>query len=115
MAVHAHVAIHVEIVKQNKLAGQGVVIGCHALAEYGQVRLPVAFLHVSQNLIVSAILFNYVEDMLDGAGRTGEPAESFPKTRAPGTISLSVDLLGERDGLGPPTDQFLAREDVDPA
>ena len=68
MAVDAHFPVAVEIVKDHILLRQGVLIGRDLLAEDSERRIAVSLGQIAELLIVGAILFDDVDDVLDLGG-----------------------------------------------
>ena len=67
MAVGADLTLHIEVVEQDKLAGQGVVIGGDLLRKQTERRVAAALRHVAEDLVVGAILLDDVDHMRDRA------------------------------------------------
>ncbi len=65
MPVGADLAVHVEVVQQHEFASQRMVVGRDGLGEQAEVRLAVALGHVAEDLVVSAILLDDIDDVLD--------------------------------------------------
>ena len=65
MTVYTHLGITVQIVEKEKLFGQAVLVGRHRTSENGESRIAVALWQVPKNLIVSAVLLDDINDMLD--------------------------------------------------
>ena len=66
VAIGADFALDVEVVEQHKFARQLVMIRRDALRENAERRIAIAFRHVTQHLIVSAVLLDNVENVFNG-------------------------------------------------
>ena len=75
MPVAAHHARAARVVQENKFTRKFVLIGRHFFAENAEARVAVSFLDVAEDLIVRAIFFDDVNDVLDEAGlaERGDP------------------------------------------
>src|SRR5258707_9643115 len=69
MAVHANLAIAVQIVEKNPLVSNSVMIRRNFFTEYRKPGVPVTFRNVTKELIVGAILFDHIDHMLDWRAR----------------------------------------------
>ncbi len=65
-------AVAVEVVQQDELLRQRVVVGRDVAAEDAQIRVPVALSHVPEELIVSPVLLDHVDDVVE-EGRLSQP------------------------------------------
>ena len=65
MTIHTDLGITVQIIEKEKLFGQAVLVGRHRTSENGESRIAVALWQVPKNLIVSAVLLDDINDMLD--------------------------------------------------
>src|SRR5260370_30485133 len=90
MAVHADLAIAVEIVEQHELPGELVVIGGDFLAEDGEARVAVALTEISQHLVVRAIFLDDVEHVLDGRPNADVAGNNSGRRRSLGGYELIV-------------------------
>src|SRR5262249_19542289 len=55
-----------EVVEEDELPGERVCIGRDLLAEKAEIRITVALLLVSQDLVVGAVFTDHIEDMANG-------------------------------------------------
>ena len=67
MAVRGVGARDVGVVEERELPGELAVVGHHPLAEAAQLRVAVADRQVAEDLVVGAVLFDDVDDVLDRA------------------------------------------------
>ena len=65
VAIHAYLAIAVEIVEDNILSGQRVLVGSYILAKDGQPGIAVGAFEVTEFLIVGTVFLDDVNHMLD--------------------------------------------------
>src|SRR5262245_47857915 len=65
MPVGAHFRIHVEVIQQHELPRESMRVGSYLLSEQAQVGISISFADISEHLVVSAVLTNNVEDILD--------------------------------------------------
>ena len=68
MAIGAEDAGAIGVIEQDELAGQLVLVGRNALAENAEGGIAVALFHVTQHLVVSAVLLDDIHDVLEDAG-----------------------------------------------
>src|SRR5262249_39117167 len=66
MPVDAYFAVAIEIVQDHKLLRQAVLVGSNLAPKDGQAGIPVAFGQIAEYLIVGAVLFDDVDDVLNG-------------------------------------------------
>ena len=66
MPIGANLSADIKIVKQHKIAGKCVVIGCNFFRKQTKRGIAVAFRHIAQNLIVGSIFLDDIENVLDG-------------------------------------------------
>ncbi len=64
MTVGAHLGVDVKIVQQHELPRQGVVVRRYFFGKKTQARVTVTLRHISEHLIVGAILFDNVKNIL---------------------------------------------------
>ena len=67
MAVLGNLAVAVEVVQKHELLRQCVLIRRHLAPEEHQFRVAIALWEVAENLVVSAVLFENVNYVLDRA------------------------------------------------
>jgi len=65
MAVGADLAVDVEVVQKNEVAGEGVVIRRDRFRKEAKVRLAVPFPDIAEDLVVGAVLLNDLHDVAD--------------------------------------------------
>src|SRR5215471_8189143 len=65
--VAADFAAYVEVVEQHETLCQGVLVWGHVVPKQDQTRVAVPLRQIAKHLIVSAVLFYYVDHMLDSA------------------------------------------------
>src|SRR5262249_46280205 len=65
VTVGADLAFDIEIVEQDKLAGNTVEIGSSFLREEAKRRVSVTFRHVAQHLVVGAVFLDDIETVFD--------------------------------------------------
>ena len=70
MALRADVRVYVKIVVKGIFAGQFVQVWGDILSEQGQRLVSIAFLNIAQHLVVRAVLFDDVDDVLNGRWAT---------------------------------------------
>ncbi len=70
MAVGTHFGIHIKIIQQHETPCQLVLVGSDHFREKAEIRIPVAFGHVPQHLVVGPVLLDDIEHVFD---RTGIP------------------------------------------
>ena len=74
VAVHADLAVAVEVVEQDEIAGELVVVGRDLFAIHANARVAVAsgfaggVFEVAEDLVVGAVLLDDVENVFDRAG-----------------------------------------------
>ena len=102
----------IEVVQQGKLPGQGVLVGRHFFSKHHQPRIAIALLHVAKNLIVSAVLLDDVEDVLEQRrlavayghrDRPGVGARPVQAGQAMGQAVVGMHrgrVPGQRNGIG---------------
>ncbi len=90
MAVHADLAIAVQIIEQHELPGQPVVIRGDFLAENGEPRVAVALTEIAQHLVVGAIFLDDVEHVLDGRPNADVAGNNSGRRRSLGGYQLIV-------------------------
>ncbi len=66
MAFRADIGVHIEVIQKHEFICQLVKIGSDVFAEKRQRFISISFGHVAQNLIVGSILFDDVDDVLNG-------------------------------------------------
>ena len=71
VAVGRHHAVAVVVVQQDKLLGQGVVVGRDPPTVVAELRVAVALGKVAEDLVVGAIFLDDIDDVLDGGGLAG--------------------------------------------
>src|SRR5262249_22163416 len=100
MSVGRDVPIAVQVVEQDELVGQLVVVRRDLLAAHHEALVAVAAGNVAENLVVSAVFVDDVQDVLDG--------RAFPRLRGNGRLAgagrgaqqfvgvgaVAVDLIG---------------------
>ena len=65
MAIGRDFTFDIKIIEQYKLFGQCVHIGRDFLREKAQIRIAIALLHITKNLVISPVLFDNVNAMGD--------------------------------------------------
>ena len=68
VAVGAQDAAAIGVVQQRKIADELVLVGRDAFAENAQIRVAVAGRHVAENLVVSSVFLDDINDVLEDAG-----------------------------------------------
>ena len=71
VAIHADLAICIEVVKQHILLGEGAVVRRDVIPEDTQIRIAITLWKVSKDLIVGSVFLDDVDHILDRAGHTG--------------------------------------------
>ena len=66
MPINTDLAVAIQIVQCDELLGQGMLIRCDVPSEDRQTGIAIGFWKIAEYLIVSAIFFNNVDDVLDG-------------------------------------------------
>src|ERR1700737_2057793 len=103
VAVTGHVAAIIEIVEDAELTGEFVLVGSDILAVHGQRAIAVASAEIAEDLIVSTILFNNVNHVMDFVFTAGK---SYPVRIAAYSVGfgdlfcVSLELcrqVGKRD------------------
>src|SRR5262252_1265761 len=65
VAVGTNVSVDEEIVVEDKIARQSVMVRSLGFSEQNQARVPVSLSHVAEHLIVGAIFFQDIENVLN--------------------------------------------------
>ena len=94
VAVGAEDAAAVEVVEQHELFGQLVVVGRDLAAEDAQVGSPSPCFDVAEDLIVGAVLFDDVEDVLED-GRLAVPLGNRARLGVRARRGEGVDRFGQ--------------------
>ena len=107
VTVGANIAVDVKIIEQDEFAGEFEVIGSLFFAEQDEGGIPVSFAEATEDLIVGAIFFDDVDDVLDGRG--------LPGSRGYGVAGGDGDavkelLIGEGVALAGQPDKSFERE-----
>ncbi|MEX1103542.1 MAG: hypothetical protein WED87_04785, partial [Dehalococcoidia bacterium] len=103
MAVGAQDAAAIEVVEERELLGQGVLVRRDFAPEEAELRLAVPLLDVAEELVVRAVFFDDVNDVLeDGAlaveerhgDRLGAGPRALQPQKGPLHAVVRVDALG---------------------
>src|SRR5215472_5378110 len=84
MTVDADFAVTVQIVQSNELLSQRVLVGSHVAAENSQSRIAIAFGKIAEYLVVGAVLFDDVNNMLNGRAGADFARNDGGRSRRPG-------------------------------
>src|ERR1017187_148476 len=84
VAVDAYFAVAVEVVEDDILACKSMLVGRDLLAEDGDLGIAVRFFQVAELLIVGAIFFDDVDDVLDWSGHADALWNDGGRERRPG-------------------------------
>src|SRR5438874_13711104 len=74
VSVHADLAVAIEVVQQDVLAGELMVIGRDAVTVDGEIGITIArwfaggITKIAEDLVVGAVFFDDIKDIFDGAG-----------------------------------------------
>src|SRR5688572_32019577 len=90
MAVSAHLALDVKVVEQDELTRKLVVVRRDLFREQTKRGIAIAFGHIAEHLVVSAVFFDDVKAILDGGG--------FARAQRNGVVSLAIGHTGEWRG-----------------
>src|ERR1700734_2800412 len=66
MAVAGNFSAVVEIVEHAELQGERVLVRSDVGAVHGKGWIAVANFQIAENLVIGAVLFDYIDDVLDG-------------------------------------------------
>ena len=66
MAIGRDFALHIEIIKQHEVIGQGVQVGRDIFRENAKLRVAVAFFDIAENLVVCPVLLDNINAMRNG-------------------------------------------------
>src|SRR6266446_5208124 len=66
VAVGADLGVHEKAIEESEALRERVVVRRDALSKEGQRRITIALGHVAEDLIVSTVLFNDVDHVLEG-------------------------------------------------
>src|SRR5688572_6735356 len=99
MAVGGVGAAGVSVVQENKLAGESVTVGRHLVTEESKLRIAVAFRHVAEVQVVSVVLLDYVDHVLEDGGLANPLRNGDRLIRPPGRkLASPAVVLGDLPG-----------------
>src|SRR5436190_9889448 len=90
MTVSAHLAFDIKIVQQYEIARELVMVGSDFFTEQTKARIAVALWHVTENLVVGAVLLDHVNAILDWAGITHSAGNRVVRRALPGDAKVGL-------------------------
>jgi hypothetical protein len=107
VAVDRDFAVTVEVVEEDVLLDEGMLVGSDLLAEEDEFGVAVGVRDVAEDLVVGAVLFDDVDDVLDGAGLADALRDDARLLRRAGLCEQRVVIRRVGGDLLRPGDEFF--------